>query len=84
MLDRHVAAAVNGRQVSRDPLLPPGAGDSVAFLPAGGRAGSKREHLSPVRTVRTGLNLLRFGASHDEVVAALSHRLATPRYRSSA
>lgn len=33
-LDRHVVAAVNGDQVTRDPLLPLVAGDSVAFLSA--------------------------------------------------
>ncbi|MGW4523962.1 NTP transferase domain-containing protein [Amycolatopsis sp. NPDC004378] len=33
-LDRHVVAAVNGDQVTRDPLLPLAAGDTVAFLSA--------------------------------------------------
>jgi molybdopterin-guanine dinucleotide biosynthesis protein A len=33
-LDRHVVAAVNGDQVTRDPLLPLVAGDTVAFLSA--------------------------------------------------
>jgi molybdenum cofactor guanylyltransferase len=35
-LDRHVAAAVNGNQVSRDPELPLVSGDAVAFLTADG------------------------------------------------
>jgi molybdopterin-guanine dinucleotide biosynthesis protein A len=34
VLDRHIVAAVNGDQVTRDPLLPLVAGDSVAFLSA--------------------------------------------------
>jgi len=33
-LDRHVVAALNGDQISRDPELPLAAGDSVAFLAA--------------------------------------------------
>jgi molybdenum cofactor guanylyltransferase len=33
-LDRHVVAAINGDQVTRDPRLPLVAGDSVAFLSA--------------------------------------------------
>lgn len=33
-LDRHVVAAVNGDQISRDPELPLAAGDAVAFLAA--------------------------------------------------
>lgn len=33
-LDRHVVAAINGEQVTRDPRLPLVAGDSVAFLSA--------------------------------------------------
>ncbi|MEV0067453.1 molybdenum cofactor guanylyltransferase [Amycolatopsis sp. NPDC050768] len=33
-LDRHVVAAVNGEQVTRDPLMPLVTGDSVAFLSA--------------------------------------------------
>jgi molybdenum cofactor guanylyltransferase len=33
-LDRHVVAAVNGDQVTRDPLLPLVAGDTVSFLSA--------------------------------------------------
>ncbi|HWD06209.1 MAG TPA: NTP transferase domain-containing protein [Amycolatopsis sp.] len=33
-LDRHIVAAVNGDQVTRDPLLPLAAGDVVAFLSA--------------------------------------------------
>jgi molybdenum cofactor guanylyltransferase len=33
-LDRHVVAAVNGEQITRDPELPLAAGDTVAFLAA--------------------------------------------------
>jgi molybdenum cofactor guanylyltransferase len=33
-LDRHVVAALNGDQISRDPELPLAAGDAVAFLSA--------------------------------------------------
>jgi molybdopterin-guanine dinucleotide biosynthesis protein A len=33
-LDRHVVAALNGEQISRDPELPLAAGDTVAFLAA--------------------------------------------------
>jgi molybdopterin-guanine dinucleotide biosynthesis protein A len=33
-LDRHVVAALNGDQITRDPLLPLVAGDTVAFLSA--------------------------------------------------
>jgi molybdenum cofactor guanylyltransferase len=33
-LDRHIVAAVNGDQISRDPELPLAAGDAVAFLAA--------------------------------------------------
>jgi molybdopterin-guanine dinucleotide biosynthesis protein A len=33
-LDRHVVAALNGDQISRDPELPLAAGDAVAFLAA--------------------------------------------------
>ncbi|MEA5362353.1 NTP transferase domain-containing protein [Amycolatopsis sp., V23-08] len=33
-LDRHIVAALNGDQVTRDPLLPLVAGDAVAFLSA--------------------------------------------------
>jgi molybdenum cofactor guanylyltransferase len=32
--DRHVVAALNGDQISRDPELPLAAGDAVAFLAA--------------------------------------------------
>ena len=31
-LDQHVATALNGDQISRDPELPLAAGDAVAFL----------------------------------------------------
>lgn len=43
-LDRHVAAALNGDQISRDGEVPLVAGDTVAFLPtdAGGCASSSR------------------------------------------
>jgi molybdopterin-guanine dinucleotide biosynthesis protein A len=33
-LDRHVVAALNGDQISRDPELPLATGDAVAFLAA--------------------------------------------------
>jgi molybdenum cofactor guanylyltransferase len=33
-LDRHVVAALNGDQITRDPELPLAAGDAVAFLSA--------------------------------------------------
>ena len=33
-LDRHVVAALNGEQITRDPELPLTAGDMVAFLSA--------------------------------------------------
>ena len=33
-LDRHVVAALNGDQITRDPQLPLAAGDTVAFLAA--------------------------------------------------
>jgi molybdenum cofactor guanylyltransferase len=36
MLDRHVLAALNGEQITRDPQIPVVAGDEVAFLTADG------------------------------------------------
>jgi molybdopterin-guanine dinucleotide biosynthesis protein A len=33
-LDRHVVAALNGDRITRDPLLPLVAGDTVAFISA--------------------------------------------------
>ena len=33
-LDRHVVAALNGEQITRDPELPLTTGDTVAFLSA--------------------------------------------------
>ena len=55
-LDRHVVAALNGEQITRDPQLPLTTGDMVAFLSAdaGGEAGARGGYFGRALVVERG------------------------------